>query len=43
MLTLVKPDFFLPFFLDATARYGHRDLAIGMGFDQSKILMPNET
>lgn len=43
MLTLLKPQFFLPFFLDATARYAHRDLAINMGFDPSKILMPNET
>jgi ribonuclease J len=43
MLTLLKPQFFLPFFLDATARYAHRDLAINMGFDPSRILMPNET
>lgn len=42
MLGLVKPEFVLPFYLDAVARYAHRALALDMGFADDRILMPNE-
>lgn len=40
MLGLVKPDFFLPFYMPAKERYAHRKLALEMGHDSAKILMP---
>lgn len=40
MLGLVKPDFFLPYYMPAKERYAHRKLALDMWFDPKKILMP---
>lgn len=41
MLGLLKPEFFLPFYTEATLRYKHRDLAMDMGMPSDRILMPN--
>lgn len=43
MLSLVKPEFFLPYYLNAYFRYEHKKLAMNMGMDERKILMPNES
>lgn len=43
MLTLVRPKFFLPYYLNAYFRYEHKKLAMSMGMDERKILMPNES
>lgn len=43
MLSLVRPEYFLPYYLNAYFRYEHMKLAISMGMDERKILMPNET
>ena len=40
-LSLIKPDFFLPYFMPAQERYDHRKLALDMGLQDDKILMPN--
>lgn len=40
MLSLVKPDYFIPYYMPPKERYAHRKLAVDMGFDPSKILMP---
>lgn len=43
MLSLVKPEFFLPYYLNAYFRYAHKNLALKMGMDERNILMPNES
>lgn len=40
MLNLVKPEYFLPFYTDARMRYAHRQLALDMGMEEDKVLMP---
>lgn len=42
MLTLVKPDFFLPFYIEAMLRYEHRKLGLAQWIPDENILMPNE-
>lgn len=42
MLSLVKPEYFLPFYLEAFHRYEHRKLGLDLGIPDEKILMPNE-
>jgi len=42
MLALVRPEYFLPFYISARFRYSYRKLAIDMGMDEERILMPNE-
>lgn len=42
MLGLLKPQFFLPFYTEASLRYRHRNLALDMGMPSDRILMPNE-
>lgn len=42
MLGLLKPQFFLPFYTEASLRYRHRSLAIDMGMPSDRIMMPNE-
>lgn len=42
MLGLLKPQFFLPFYTEASLRYRHRTLAIDMGMPSDRIMMPNE-
>jgi ribonuclease J len=42
MLTLVKPEFFLPFYIEAMLRYEHRKLGLAQGIPDENILMPNE-
>lgn len=41
MLGLLKPQFFLPYYTEATLRYKHRELAMDMGMPSSRIMMPN--
>lgn len=40
-LSLIKPDFFMPYFMPAQERYDHRKIALEMGTHDDKILMPN--
>ncbi|MCK9467388.1 MAG: ribonuclease J [Candidatus Absconditabacterales bacterium] len=40
MLSLLKPEFFLPYFMPAKERYAHKHLAMDMGMPESRILMP---
>lgn len=42
MLTLVKPQYFLPFYLEAFFRYEHKKLGLAQGIPEEHILMPNE-
>ena len=39
-LALLKPQFFLPYYTEATLRYKHRELALNMGMPKNRILMP---
>lgn len=41
-LSLLKPEYFLPFFMPPAERYAHRKLAIDLGMDGDHILMPHE-
>lgn len=40
MLSLVKPEYFLPYYMPPKERFAHRKLAVDMDYDPSKILMP---
>ena len=42
MLGLLKPEFFLPFYTEASLRYKHRSLALDMGMPSERIMMPNK-
>lgn len=42
MLGLLKPEFFLPFYTEASLRYKHRSLALDMGMPSDRIMMPNK-
>lgn len=42
MLTLTKPEYFLPFYLTAIFRYQYRELALAQNIPDENILMPNE-
>ena len=42
MLTLLKPEYFLPFYIEAYFRYEYRKLALDQGMEDEHILMPNE-
>jgi mRNA degradation ribonuclease J1/J2 len=41
-LSLLKPNFFLPFYMPAAERYAHKKIALDMGMPNEKILMPNQ-
>lgn len=41
MLTLVKPEYFLPFYIEALLRYEHKKLGLAQGIAEDHILMPN--
>lgn len=41
MLSLVKPDFFLPYYMPPKERFSHRKIALDMWYDPTKILMPS--
>ena len=41
-LSLIKPQYFMPFFDDMTHRYAHKKLALDLGIDDQNILMPLE-
>lgn len=41
MLWLLKPQFFLPFYTEASLRYRHRALAMDMGMPSDRIMMPS--
>ncbi|HCY21788.1 TPA: hypothetical protein DIC40_08330 [Patescibacteria group bacterium] len=40
-LSLLRPNFFLPFYMPAAERYAHKKIALDMGMPNEKILMPN--
>ncbi len=40
MLSLLRPQFFLPYFMPAKERYAHKGLAMDMWMPESNILMP---
>jgi ribonuclease J len=42
MLTLVNPEYFLPYYIEAYYRYEHRKLGLDQGIPDERILMPNE-
>lgn len=42
MLTLVNPEYFLPFYIEAFFRYEHRKLGLAQGIPDDHILMPNQ-
>lgn len=42
MLTLVNPEYFLPFYIEAFYRYEHRKLWLAQGIPTERILMPNQ-
>jgi len=41
-LSLLRPEFFLPYYMPAASRYGHKKLWLDMWIPERKILMPNE-
>lgn len=41
MLWLIKPEFFLPYYMPPKERYAHRKLGLDMGIDSDKIIMPD--
>ncbi|MFA5747669.1 MAG: ribonuclease J [Candidatus Absconditabacterales bacterium] len=40
ILSLLKPQFFLPYYTEMMLRYVHKKLALNMGMTEDKILMP---
>ncbi len=42
MLSLLRPQFFLPYFMPAKERYAHKNLAMDMWMPESNILMPQK-
>ena len=42
MLSLTKPEFFMPYYIEAQIRYAYRKLALDMWMPSDRILMPNE-
>lgn len=42
MLSLLKPEYFLPFFMPAAERYAHKKLGLDLGMEEDFILMPNQ-
>lgn len=42
MLNLIKPEYFLPYYLNAYFRYEHRKLGLAVGIEDERILMPHE-
>lgn len=42
MLSLLRPQFFLPYFMPAKERYAHKNLAIDMWMPENHILMPSK-
>lgn len=42
MLSLLRPQFFLPYFMPAKERYAHKNLAMDMWIPENHILMPSK-
>jgi len=42
MLALTKPQFFMPYYIEATMRYAYKKVAMDMGMPEDRILMPHE-
>lgn len=42
MLALTKPQFFMPYYIEATMRYAYRKVAMDMNIPSDRILMPHE-
>lgn len=42
MLGLIKPEFFMPYYMAAKERYSHRKLGLDMGIEDDHILMPEK-
>ena len=41
LLSLLRPNFFLPFYMPAAERYAHKKIGLDMGLPNERILMPN--
>lgn len=41
-LSLLKPEFFLPYYMPAAERYDHKKIWLDMGIAESRILMPHK-
>ena len=41
-LSLLKPQYFLPFFMPAAERHAHKKLALDLGMDEDNIFMPHQ-
>lgn len=42
MLALTKPQFFMPYYIEATLRYAYKKVAMDMGIPEDRILMPHQ-
>ena len=42
MLALLKPKFFLPYYMPAKERYAHKQIGMDMGIPESNVLMPQK-
>lgn len=42
MISLVRPEYMMPFYTQPLERYAHRKIALDMWIDNKKILMPEE-
>lgn len=40
-ISLLKPEFFLPYFMPAAERYDHKKIGLDMGIAETRILMPH--
>ncbi len=41
-ISLLKPEFFLPYFMPAAERYDHKRIWLDMGIAETRILMPHQ-
>ncbi len=41
-LALLKPEFFLPYYMPPRERYNHKKIALEMGLPESRIIFPND-
>ncbi len=41
VLALTKPEFFMPYYIDAAPRYAYKKIAMKMGMEEERILMPH--
>jgi ribonuclease J len=41
VLAITRPEFFLPYYIDAAPRFAYKKLAMKMGLEEERILMPH--